>query len=87
MFIGGNFTGTDKSNAKYNNIVQFDSSANTLKALAGGGLNSVVYSLDATSSGKSKTPQSILLIITNTWNLQSFSWEETLLELQVLPHL
>lgn len=51
IYIGGNFSGTDKSNAKYTNIAQFDSSANQMKALTGGGLNSIVQSIDATSSG------------------------------------
>lgn len=51
MFIGGNFSGTDTFNAKYNNIVQFDSSANKLRALTGGGLDNVVQSIDATSNG------------------------------------
>ena len=49
LFIGGNFTGTDKSNAKYSNIVQFVSSANQLKSL-NGGLNGMVETMTTTAS-------------------------------------
>lgn len=84
MFIGGNFSGTDTFNAKYNNIVQFDSSANKLRALTGGGLDNVVQSIDATSnelfvggnftgtSSASNTSKSLTNVV--RYNIKSSTW-------------
>jgi hypothetical protein len=52
IYIGGNFTGTDKTNVNYSNIVQYDSSVNQLKSLSSGGLNGPVHSIVTTSTGK-----------------------------------
>lgn len=51
IYLGGKFTGTDKANSQYTNIVQYDSSANQLRALASGGLDGTVQSITATLTG------------------------------------
>lgn len=52
IYIGGNFTGTDKSNGKYSNIVKYDTSVGQLKALENEGFNGIVQSLVCTDTGK-----------------------------------
>ncbi|KAI9486979.1 MAG: cortical protein marker for cell polarity-domain-containing protein [Benjaminiella poitrasii] len=50
VFIGGEFSGTDSAQNKYNNIVEYVSSTNQLKALYGEGLDGAVTSITCTSS-------------------------------------
>jgi hypothetical protein len=54
VYIGGNFTGTDKTNVTYTNIVQYDSSTSEIKALENGGLDGVVQSVACSDTGKKK---------------------------------
>lgn len=51
LYLAGTFTGKDKLNSPYTNIVQYDASVNQLRALAGGGLDGVIQSMVATSTG------------------------------------
>lgn len=51
LYLAGSFTGKDKTNAQYTNIVQYDSSIKQLRALTGGGLNGAINSIAATSTG------------------------------------
>ncbi|KAG2237121.1 hypothetical protein INT48_004623 [Thamnidium elegans] len=48
MYIGGTFSGIDKTNKRYNNIIRYDSAAKQLKPLTGYGLNGAVNSIDVT---------------------------------------
>ncbi|KAK4517550.1 uncharacterized protein ATC70_000890 [Mucor velutinosus] len=50
IYMAGNFSGTDKSNNKYSNIVQYDASARQLKALPNQGLNGPVESIVCTDT-------------------------------------
>jgi hypothetical protein len=52
VYIGGNFTGTDKTNTTYTNIVQYDSTANEIKALQNNGVNGIVQSVACSDTGK-----------------------------------
>ncbi|KAI8992503.1 cortical protein marker for cell polarity-domain-containing protein [Pilobolus umbonatus] len=49
VYIGGNFTGTDKSNNKYTNLARYDSTTNTIKSLVGSP-NNVIRSLTVVGS-------------------------------------
>lgn len=57
IYIGGNFTGTDKSNIKYTNIIQYDPTINQMKALENGGVNGIVESIACSDTGKKKALQ------------------------------
>ncbi|GAN01274.1 cellular morphogenesis protein [Mucor ambiguus] len=50
IYMAGNFSGSDKSNNKYTNIVQYDASARQLKALPNQGFNGPVESIVCTDT-------------------------------------
>lgn len=52
IYIGGNFSSTDSSNAKYTYIVKYDAGTNKMQALQGSGVNGVVNTIATTSTGK-----------------------------------
>jgi hypothetical protein len=66
VYIGGNFTGTDKTNVTYTNIVQYDSSTSEIKALENGGLDGVVQSVACSDTGKKKKKRTELVRFGNT---------------------
>lgn len=51
IYMAGNFSGSDKSNNKYTNIVQYDVHARQLKALSNQGFNGPVESIVCTDTG------------------------------------
>lgn len=52
IYIGGDFSSVDSLGSSFSNIVEYNTSTNTLQALKGGGLNGVVKTIISEVDGK-----------------------------------
>ena len=53
LYLGGSFSGTDKSNGTYANFVQYETTASQLKSVPNNGFDGPVNAIACSSTGKS----------------------------------